>query len=181
VARGLWALPAPAADHPDHAALRVVSSLLAGGRASRLHRILVEEKELALSISADVHETEAPGVFTLGVELMPDGEPEAVEAILLEELARLRAEAPRADELERARRILLADWVFGHEKVHQQALAIGVSSALFGEDHSNRQLERVAAVTADQVVEVTARYLDPERGSTLGWALPEEDAAEVGG
>lgn len=132
VARGLWALPAPAADHGDHAALRVVSSLLAGGRASRLHRILVEEKELALSISADVHETEAPGVFTLGVELMPDGEPQAVEAILLEELARLRSEAPRADELERARRILLADWVFGHEKVHQQALAIGCRARCSG-------------------------------------------------
>ena len=42
----------PALDHPDAPAFDVLAGILGRGRASRLHRSLREEKELALEISA---------------------------------------------------------------------------------------------------------------------------------
>jgi zinc protease len=181
VPRGLWALAAPAADAPEHASLRVAASLLAGGRASRLHRLLVEERELALSVSADVHETQAPGVFTLGVELLPGVEPAEVEELVAAELRRLRESPVEAAELDRARRVLIADWVFGHEKVHQQALALGVTAALFDETHLERQMARIASTTTSEVREAAARFLIVDECSTIGWALPDEDDGDGGG
>ena len=42
----------PALDHPDAPAYDVLAGILGRGRSSRLHRVLREEKELALEISA---------------------------------------------------------------------------------------------------------------------------------
>ena len=39
--------------HPEDAALRIVSEVLTGGRSSRLEKLLVEERQIAASISTD--------------------------------------------------------------------------------------------------------------------------------
>jgi zinc protease len=173
VARLFVALPAPAGDDADHAILRLVATVLTGGRASRLHRSLVEERHLCLEVSADVHETQAPGVFTLGFELMPGAEPAMVEEAVLEALAELRSQAPSTAELERARQVWLADWAFGHERVAQKAMSIGLGVALFDMAHADRTVARVSAASAGDLVEISRRYLDAAAGSTLGWSLPE--------
>jgi zinc protease len=171
VARLLLALPAPAADDPDHARLRLLAGVLAGGRASRLHRLLVDELELCLGVSADLHETQLPGVFTVGAELLPKAEPERVEELVRRELEAVRAAPAPEAEVDRARQILLADWVFGHERVHQQALAAGFALALFDLDHPRRSLERLAAAAPDELQAAAAAHLDPE-ATVVGWSLP---------
>jgi zinc protease len=173
VARLFVALPAPAGDDADHALLRLVATVLTGGRASRLHRALVEERHLCLEVSADVHETQSPGVFTLGFELMPGAEPPRVEAAVLEALAALRREPPTPAELERARQVWLADWAFGHERVAQKAMSIGLGLALFDLRHADRTVARIAGASAGDLVAVARRYLDADAGSVFGWSLPE--------
>ena len=91
----------------------------------------------------------------------------------LAELARARREPFDSEEIERAKHILIADWVFGHERVHQLALTAGFSLALFDLDHPERQLRAVAECDADAIRAVAQRYLDPERSALLGWSLPE--------
>jgi hypothetical protein len=76
---------------------------------------------------------------------------------------------------------LIADWVFGHEKVHQQALALGVTAALFDETHLERQMARIASTTTSEVREAAARFLVVDECSTIGWALPDEDDGDGGG
>ncbi len=173
VPRLLLAFPAPPAPHPDHPALRLLVAALAGGRAARLHRRLVDERELCLAVTTDLHDTQAPGALLVGLELLPGIEPRLAEEALLAELDEVRAAPLPQEEIERARQILFADWVFGHERVHQQALTAGFALALFDLGHPRRQLERVAACDAARVREVAARYLDPARGAVLGWSLQE--------
>jgi zinc protease len=173
VPRMLLALPAPAADHPDHGPLRLLVSALAGGRASRLHRALVDERPLCLEASADLLETQGPGALTIGCELLPGVEPEVVEAEVLAHCARLREEPLPPTELERVRQVVLADWVFGHQRVHQRALTAGFFLTLFDERHLGRQLAALATAGAEEVRAAARRWLDPERGATLGWSLPE--------
>jgi zinc protease len=172
VARMMLALPAPDGTHPDHPALRLLSTLLAGGRTSRLHRELVEVEQICAWFTADLSEGMDASMLTLAGEVVPGIEPEKVEERLWFHLDELLRTPPDPDELERARQITVADWVFGHEKVHQQAMSAGMALTLFDLDHIDRHMERLLATTSEQLHEVASRYLRPERGGVLGWSLP---------
>jgi zinc protease len=173
VARLLLALPAPQGSHPDHPALRLASIVLAGGRTSRLQHALVEEEQICVWVSSDLSEGMDASMMTIAAEVVPGVEPHRVEARVLELLADLRHNPPDAEELERCRQIAVADWVFGHEKVHQQALSVGVALAQFDLEYLDLHLERLLATNTTSLLAAAERYLRPERGSIVGWSLPK--------
>ena len=173
VARLILALPAPAASHPDHPALRLATTVLGGGRTSRLHRSLVDEEQICVFISADTSEGMDSSQVTVVAEVVPGVEPARVEARILEHLAELPAKPPSPEEVDRAKRIAHADWVFGHEKVHQQALSVGMALTLFDLDHLDRQIEGLLAASTEHMLDAASRYLRPETGGVLGWSLPK--------
>jgi zinc protease len=172
VARLLLALPAPPGSHPDHPVLKLLVTLLAGGRASRLHRALVDEGQLCSWVAADLSESLDASQVTLAAEVVTGMEPARVEVEVLRLLGEVLTSPPSEEELERARQIATADWVFGHEKVHQQALSAGLALAVFDLDHLDRHLRLLLEAGADRLLEVASRYLRPERGGVLGWSLP---------
>ena len=167
--------PAGAAGaHPDHPALRLAATLLGGrahqppaahagggGAALRLGRRPTSPRGLDASM------------MTIAAEVVPGVEPARVEARVLELLADLLRNPPGEEELERCRQIAAADWVFGHEKVHQQALSAGLAMALFDLEYLDRHLEQILATGPDRLLEVADRYLHPERGGVAGWSLPK--------
>lgn len=172
VARLMISLPVPPGDHPDHAALRLATVLLSDGRASRLYRTLVDDEQLCVWVAADLSEGLDASRFTIVAEVVPGIEPARVEARVLELLADLRSRPAGEEELARSRQIAVADWVFGHEKIHQQAISVGIALALFDLDHLDRHLEGLRATGAERLQEAAARYLDPARGGIVGWSLP---------
>ena len=175
VPRLLLALPAPPGGHPDHAAVRLLVTLLGSGRTSRLYRALVDVGQLCVWASADLSESQGPGQLSVSAEVVPAAAPETVEREVLDQLARLTTEVVPEEEMARAKQVALADWVFGHERVHQQALAAGFALALFDLDHLERELERLVAVTPERLLEAADRYLRPELGGVLGWSLPKSE------
>jgi len=177
IARLMLALPAPAACQAEHAEIRLLSGVLADGRASRLQRVLVEEGQLCLGVGASVADSELTSHLAITAELLPDADPGEVEGRLLAELARLRAEPPGVEEIERARNIFLSEWVFGVERIHQQAVAAGVALAQFDLDQPARLLARVAELDADALCAAAGRWLDPERAAVFGRCLPESEPA----
>ncbi len=174
MARMLLALAAPPGDHPDHPALRLLTTVLAGGRMSRLHCAMVDEGQLCAWVAADLSEGLDASQITISAEVVPDVEPARVEAEMFRLLADLFRDPPGEEEVERARQITIADWVFGHERVHQQAISLGLAVALFDIDHLDRHLRGLLETGPERLVEVADRYLRPERGAVLGWSLPRE-------
>ena len=180
VGRLTLALPAPAGGAPDHAPLGMLIEILASGRASRLNRALVDEGQLAVWADGDLSDSLDSGSVVFSFELLPGVEPERAEAALLAELAALAgpgAPRPPTDaEIDRARRVVVADWVFAHERIHQQALAAAHSLAFFDDlERPRRELARALAAGRDALSEVAARWLSPERGAVLAWSLPREE------
>jgi zinc protease len=173
VARMLLALPAPHGSHPDHAPLRLAATVLGGGRTSRLQHALVEDEQLCVWVTVDLSEGMDASMMMVAAEVVPGVEPARVEARVLELLEDLRRRPPGEEELERCRQIAAADWVFGHEKVHQQALSVGLALALFDLEHLDLHLERLLAAGSGQLLEVADRHLRPERGAVMGWSLPK--------
>ena len=174
VARMLLALAAPPGDHPDHPALRLLTTLLAGGRTSRLYCELVDEGQLCSWVAADVSEGLDASQTAISLEVVPGIEPARVEAEVFRLLEDLFRYPPDEEEVERARQITTADWVFGHEKVHQQAISLGLAVALFDPGHLDRHLRGLLETGPERLLEVADRYLRPERGAVLGWSLPRE-------
>jgi len=177
VDRFLLALPAPAAQDPDYVPLRLLGSVLAGGRASRLHLELVEERRLCAWVSVEIAECVEPGYLTIAAEALPGAAPEEIEATVIAELDRLRRGPPSADEMERARRQLLADWIFGSERVYQQAMIVGQAAAVFDLGFPERHVRALADCAVGRLADVASDRLDPRVRSVTGISRGREGAA----
>jgi zinc protease len=112
-------------------------------------------------------------------------------AAVLEEIERCKTEAIAVDELERAKTQCIAAYVFHRQTAEDQAEDVGGN--LLGvrdPDFSDRYLEGVRKVTADEVQRVARKYIDrdrmvaavvrPKEDSTTG-ATPAAGATETAG
>ena len=157
---------------PDAPALALLATLLSEGRASRLHRALVYERQVALDTGGDYpYGSRDPNLFWLSATAQPGHTPAELEQALLDELERLKAEPVSEEELGRARNQTEAGFVWGQDSVHARASTL----ARFELMGSWRLLERfvpdVRAVTAADVHRVARAYFAAER-RTVGILLP---------
>ena len=173
VARLLLALPAPPPDRPEHGALRLLATVLAEGRASRLQRALVDEGELCLSVTASLAESQWTSQFSIAAELLPGADAGEVERRILAALGELAATPLGDEELERARQVFLADWAYAQERVSQQGVAAGIALSMFDLDQPARLLDAALDAGPAELAALAARHLDPAAGGVLGLSLPE--------
>ena len=172
MARLLVAHPAPAADDPLHVHLRLALTVLACGRASRIQRDLVEQDPLALWASGASSGHRLGGMSTLTAEAAVGVEPARLEDEVCARIDGLAASPPSVEELERAKRVLFADWVFMHERVAERAVSAALEHALFVPGFSRDSYELLARATAADVSDACAVWLAPAT-RIVGWSLAE--------
>ncbi len=157
----------PAIDHPDAPAYDVLAGILGRGRASRLHRVLREEKELALEISA--FSWTGPGREGL-LAVSADAEPAKRDALIEAILTEVAAVAASAldDDLAKAKRQIAAS------QFRSLTTASGRASDLASNWHEARDLDftrrylaATQAVTAADIRRVAARLTDERLGLTI--------------
>jgi predicted Zn-dependent peptidase len=154
----------PAAVSSDSSALDVLQVCLAVGESSRLRRKLVQETELAVSVSISWGWRIDPGVFLAFVELAPGVRTARAEALLWGEIARVAERGVTAAEVRRAKALLRSSVLHELATHHGVAHALGQAEALLGDwREAGRALEHYAGVTAADVRRVAAEYLDPSR------------------
>jgi zinc protease len=165
----------PASD-PRSLHLTLLMNILAGGESSRLHRRLVEEEQLALSVSSWWGATLDPGLAYFLVTLPPGGKPALVEQRLLEELRRVVDDGVTDAELQKARNIIAADIYRQLATIRGKAGAIGEHEVFYGGYESLfRVPARVQNITVEQLRDAAAAVFD-EDSLTVGILLaPEEE------
>ena len=94
--------PTPRHFTPEDAALDVLGHVLAGGKTSRLYRALVREKQIAQDVQAYQDGQELTSEFAVVATVRPGHTIAEVEAAIAEEIDRIKAEPPTAEEMERA-------------------------------------------------------------------------------
>ncbi|MCY3592775.1 MAG: pitrilysin family protein [Acidobacteria bacterium] len=179
-ARLLVAHPAPLPDDPAHVHLRLALAVLCNGRSSRVQRDLVEEDPLALWASAAVTGHRLGGIATLSAEVAPGVHPKRLEEELYIRVENLATRSPGAEELERAKRILFADWVFTHEPIAERAVTAALEHALFSPGFSRDSFQALANATPADVAGACAAWLSAET-RVVGWSLPAARPASVRG
>jgi len=168
---------AVAADHPDASALSVLGIILGTGETSRLHQRLVREEQAALSVSAGPSLRRGPGLFTVFAFANAGVEPGRLEALIDEEIEGMKAEGITAAELERAINRLRATAVLGRQTVMGRAEALQWHNHFLGDPGAIRTgMERIQAVTAEEVRRVANEYLRPANRAVIV-TMPGSDPA----
>jgi zinc protease len=157
-------------------ALDVLAHILGGGANSRFYRALVIDQRLATNAGAWYQGTSLDAT-RFGLYATPaTGTPlEKVESAIDAVIAAFLDKGPSAEEIERAKSRMIADYVYAQD--NQSTLARMYGAALTTgstiEDVQSRP-ERLRAVTPEQVRDAARRYLD-KRHSVTGYLI--RDAA----
>jgi zinc protease len=117
---------------PRRPALDLLSRILVDGDASRLHRSLVEEQQLAISADGYFSAGFDPGLVWFFLSLPADGDVQQAEAAFTQQIDRLLKDGVTKEELGRARNQALADFWRGMATVDGKAEALGTYAVLQG-------------------------------------------------
>jgi predicted Zn-dependent peptidase len=153
---------------PDFYALQVLANVLHGGQSSRLYQKLVREKELVTSVSGFVDEKRGPGGFYITATLRPGKSVEDVEAIIAEEIERVQRE-PIADwELTKAKKTARRAVIAAIAGSLSRAILLGQYAVYYNDPQLiNTRLDRIMAVTKEDVQRVAQRYLRPKNRAVV--------------
>jgi zinc protease len=145
---------------PDFIPAFVLNHILGGGAfSSRLYREVREKRGLAYSVYSYLATLNRSGLFMGGTSTRNDRAAEALK-IIEQEIVRIAAEGPTAEELAQAKSYLTGSYLLHFDtsaKVAQQLLAIQLEE--LGADYIRRRNDMVNAVTADDVRRAAKRFL----------------------
>jgi zinc protease len=163
----------PTAAPGEAEALYLLMKIAANGSTSRLYQNLVSEEKIASSAggwySGTGLDSGSIGIFVVAA---PDVDLDKVEASADRVLHDLRVTGVTADELERAKKAFIAEFVY--ESDSQSALARRYAEGMLlglTVEQVNDWPSAIAKVTAEDITRVAAKYLDI-RHSVTGRLIP---------
>jgi predicted Zn-dependent peptidase len=164
-------------------ALSVAADVLGVGRASRLYRILVRERQLAQDVSVfPFPVVGGASMFVLWATARPGAAPADLEAAVLSEIERLAQQGPRDDELERVRNLHAAAVESGLERISERADRLSMYACLFDQpERINDEVARYLAVGTDEVRDGVAATLRADNRLVLTYVPAEAPGAEAPG
>ncbi len=149
----------------DPYALEMLSAILDGHDAARFSRSLIREQRLAVNAGVGYDATaRGPGLFYLQGSPSKGKTRAELETGFRAEIERIAKDGVGADELARARAQLVANQIYKLDSMFAQAMEIGqleTSGLSYRQD--KRLIEKLQAVTAEQVQAVTQKYFRDEQ------------------
>ena len=146
-------------------ALEVLAGVLDGGSSARLARNLVRGEEIANSAGASYSmSVRYDSMFVLSAVPSEEVAIEVLEFALREQLSSIKQEMPDEEELKRVKAQVVAAQVYKQDSVFYQAMEIGMLDTIGLPWRSKDDyVERILAVTPEQVQAVARKYLVDER------------------
>lgn len=156
-------------------ALQVLARLLGGGETSRLWKVLVDDRKLALSVGAG-YSPSSLGLttFDFGVHPAQGASMADIETAVADQQARLLDSGVTAAEVERAQNALLASAIYSQDSLQSGPRLYGSLLGIGGTVADiDAWPERIGAVTPDAVVAAARAVWKPERLVT-SLLMPQE-------
>ena len=165
-------------SHPDLYALDLMAVILGQGRTSRLYQSLKDREDLVLSVSASSWTPSyAPGLFNFSFTL--DGKKlEPTLATVWDEVSLIKQKLVKKKELEKAKRQIIADFIFSKQSAAGMASSLASSYAATGDPYFDSfYVERIKEVSREDIRRVARSYLRKD-ASTVSILAPPHKAAE---
>lgn len=155
-------------------ALDVLAGVLDGGESARLAVELVRGAQLASQAGAgyDLYDR-GTGLFLLDGTPAPGVDAAEIENALLAQIERVREQGVSAAELDRVKAQVIAQDVYSRDSLFYSAMKVGTLETVgLGRDLLDSYIDKIRAITPEQVQAVAQKYLTKER-LTVGHMVPE--------
>ena len=150
-----FALPGLPRKHPDYMIATVVNHMLGGGVFSaRLFKEVREKRGLAYSVHSQLANWQHASIFSGGTSTKNERAAESL-AVIEEEIAKLAAEGPTADELDKAKKYLTGSYVLRFDtstKICDQL--VNLQTENFPVEYLDERNAMINAVTLDDAKRV---------------------------
>jgi zinc protease len=180
----MWAVPGLNDKHAIP--LQAAASILGGLSSSRLDNALVRSEKIAVAVTADAQMFQHAGVMTFTADVKPGGDAAKVAQRLDEVIAEFLKNGPTADELNRAKTVMVGRQIRGFEAVGGfGGKATALAEGLLYSNNSNfykQELAAWAGLTPATVQASAKQWLSrPVYSLTVEPGERTESGAERGG
>ena len=172
-----WQLP-PATD-PDHAVINVLENILSGGESARLYQSLVYRDQIAAETGVSADMRKGAGMFSVYGIVAGEKDPKAVETALRQQIALVRDQSVKPEELVRAKNQILTASLKQRETAEGRATTLASDVILERDPHAtDKRLAAIEKVTAADIQRAARRLLADDRAVTITY-LPAADGARM--
>jgi zinc protease len=156
-----FGLPGVSRHDPDFMTAVVVNHILGGGVFSaRLFKEVREKRGLAYSVHSQLASHDHAAMFTGGTSTKNERAAESL-SVIEEEIAKLVAEGPDEDELDKAKKYLVGSYVLRFDTSTKIAAnLVGLQTDGFPVEFLDRRNELIGAVTMEDVKRVARRMFE---------------------
>ena len=156
----ILAFKIPKFDNSKEAlALDVLSIVLGSGKSSKLNQALVENKQIANSISSNSSSYLQDGIFTISTNYKPEYETTIVKEIF-GIIDNVKLGNITEAEIEKAKNIVETEAYYSRESIENISGEIGYSMLYWGNlDNLNTYVENIKKVTKKDVIKAAQKYL----------------------
>ncbi len=163
----------PDISSSDLYGMDVLANILGEGESSRLNIQLKEKKQLVYSISAFSYTPKDPGIFGI-TALLDEKNIAAAKQAINQELDKIKQGDISQEELDKAKRIALSDYIFSLQTVESQAGDLSTSEVVTGDfNFSKRYIRGIDSVEINDVQWVAGKYLRPDN-LTIAVLVPKK-------
>jgi zinc protease len=171
------AFRSPVFGSTEYYAASICGAILGLKKGSRLHRVLVRDRQLAAEAQAFTYDlTKGSDLLVLDVTARPETAADQLERAVHEEVDRIQRGGVTADEVARAITLIETDLIVSLQSAGDRADKLSLFATYFGDPSLvNVQAERYRAVTVEQVnAFARERLVHDNRASLL--FVPRETA-----
>ncbi len=145
-------------------ALDLLAGLLDGGDSARFSKHLVRGSKIATSAGAGYSlESRMQTLFLLDGTPAKDVTIDELKAALLREVEDIKQNPVSEKELQRVKAQVISSAVYEQDSMFYQAMKIGIAETTgIGWEEQSRYVERIQAITPEQIQQVTRKYLIPK-------------------
>ncbi|MGH7281190.1 MAG: M16 family metallopeptidase [Polyangiaceae bacterium] len=171
----------PAFGDADHAALSLLVEVLFGGRASRMHRKLSVELEIATDLKGWVSTFKDPGLVEMYATVREGNSSKAVLHAMDQELERVRRDLVSDDELARAKSRIELSLLRALETAAGKAEQIGLYATVLGDPAgAMTRLDAYRRATAGDLRIAARRHLVDSLRTVVS-VTPEDESVRAAG
>ncbi len=177
------AFKAPAGNTGDWYILAILGDILGGGQSGRFYKRLVQQEQVALNVRARLRERRGPSLFSISATPRPGIGLEALEAVIYEEIEKLKTELVEDWEMETVRAQLERQNVERLQSTRARANSLAENAVFYNDPGLiNTFQEKFDRVTKQQVRSSAEIYLK-ETNRTVVITLPQaqDDGSAVEG
>ena len=164
----VFAYRGPKAGDKEAYSLDVLNQVLTRGESSRLHKLLVYQKKLALSVGGFYYELEEEGIFLVVVKMSPLGDLNQAQHLVLSEIKKTRSTNISDKERLKSSRMIMNDYVSVVKTLAGKARALSHYESYFGDYRQLfSSLTQYEKVTAQSIRKVAKLYLGDKQMSVV--------------